>query len=103
VDKKVSAAIERTMAGPSSNDYAAAANYYHDNKKDLKKALEWIQKANAMDPQFWTLRRESLILADLGKKPEAIAAATRSLDLAEKAKNDDYIKMNKMSIAEWKK
>ncbi len=103
VDKKVADAIDRIMAGPSANDYAAAANYYHDNKKDLKKALEWIQKANAMDPQFWTLRRESLILADLGKKPEAIAAATKSLDLAKKAKNDDYVKMNELSLAEWKK
>jgi hypothetical protein len=103
VDKKVADAIDRVMAGPSANDYAAAANYYHDNKKDLKKALEWIQKANAMDPQFWNLRRESLILADLGKKTEAIAAATKSLDLAKKAKNDDYVKMNELSIAEWKK
>ena len=91
------------MAGPSANDYAAAANYYHDNKKDLNKALEWIQKANAMDPQFFTLRRESLILADLGRKSEAIAAATKSLELSKKAKNDDYVKMNELSIAEWKK
>ena len=94
------------MAGPSSNDYSAAATYYLTTKKDLNKALEWIQKANAMtakEPQFWTLRTESMILAELGKKKEAIDVAMKSLAAAKEAKNQDYINMNEASIAQWKK
>lgn len=72
-------------------------------QKDLNKALEWVQKANALNPQYWTLRKESLILADLNRKAEAIAVATKSLELAKKAANDDYIRMNEASIAAWKK
>jgi hypothetical protein len=106
VDAKVKASIDRVMAGPSSNDYSAAATYYLTTKKELNKALEWIQKANAMtakEPQFWTLRTESLILAELGKKKEAIDVAMKSLAAAKEAKNQDYINMNEASIAQWKK
>jgi hypothetical protein len=32
---------------------------------------------------------------------EAIKAANKSMELAEAAGNDDYVKMNKKSINEW--
>lgn len=103
VDKKVMAGIDKVMAGPSANDYYAAASYYHDAGKDLNKALEMIQKATKVEkPAFWQVRREALILADLGKKDAAIEAATKSKDLAEKAGNKDYVRMNEKSIKEWK-
>jgi hypothetical protein len=102
VESKVMASIDRAMAGPSSNDYFAAASYYHENGKDLNKALEWINLATAGDnPAFWQVRRKALILADLGKKQAAIAAAKMSMELAQKAGNDDYVRMNKKSLKEW--
>jgi tetratricopeptide (TPR) repeat protein len=102
-DAKVMASIDKVMAGPSASDLYAAGAYYHDSGKDLKKALEMVQKANASNAQYWTLRKESLILADLGRKEEAVAVATKSLELAKKAGNNDYIRMNEASIAAWKK
>jgi hypothetical protein len=102
VDKRVVADIERVMAGPSQNDYSAAASYYYD-KKDYAKALANIQKANAKDAKFWNVRTEALILADMGKTAEAIKAAEMSKKLAMEAKNDDYVRMNDKSIAEWSK
>ncbi len=102
VDSKVTADIKRVMAGPSGNDYFAAATYYHEAGKDLKQALAWIQKATSVEnPRFWQVRREALILADLGKHKEAIAVAKKSMVLAKEAGNDDYVKMNEKSIAEW--
>ncbi|WP_020534661.1 DUF2911 domain-containing protein [Lewinella cohaerens] len=102
VHELVMANIKRTMAGPSTNDYYAAASYLHDNGGDNALALEYIQKATAGDkPGFWMVRRESLILADLNRTQEAIAAAKRSLALAKEAGNDDYVRMNEKSIAEW--
>lgn len=104
VDKAVMANIERVMAGPSANDYYAAASYYHDSGKDIKKALEWIKKANAgSDKRFWQIRKEALILADLGMKKEAIEAAKVSIELAKTAGNTEYVKMNEESIASWMK
>lgn len=96
--------IEAVMNGPSANDYFQAATYYHTSGKDLNQALEWIKKATAGDsPRFWYLRRMSLIQADLGDKKGAIETAKKSMALAEKAGNADYVKMNKESIAEWMK
>lgn len=102
-EEKAMASIEKTMNGPGAGDYFAAATYYHDVDKDLEQAYEWINKSLEMgNPNaFWILRRKSLIAADLGKKEEAIAAAKKSLVEAEKAGNQDYVKMNKDSLKEW--
>ena len=103
-DKQVMASIERTMAGPSGNDYYAAASYLLSEKKDLPKALEWVQKANSMgEPRFWMVRTEALILAELGKTKEAIAAAEKSKKLAQEAGSAQYVSMNEESIKEWSK
>lgn len=102
VENKVMAQIDKVMAGPSGNDYYAAASYYHDNGKDLNQALEWVQKATAGDnPRFWQVRREALILADLGKYDEAIKVAGKSTELAKAAGNEEYVKMNEASVKEW--
>ncbi len=103
-DKIAIESIEKTMAGPSANDYFSAASYYRSSGKDLNKALEWVSKAVEMNPDaFWMSRQKSLIQADLGDTKGAIASAKVSLAAAEKAGNADYIKMNKESIAEWSK
>lgn len=104
VQSKVMAQIEKTLAGPTAGDYYAAGNYLLSVEKDLDKALMYVQKATkGENPRFWQVRREALILAKLGKTKEAIAAAKLSKDLAMKAGNDDYVRMNEKSIAEWAK
>ncbi len=102
-DAKALASIEKVMNGPSGGDYFSAATYYHETGTDLKKALEWVNKAVDMEGEdaFWILRRKSLIEADLGMKQEAIATAKRALASAEKAGNQDYVKMNTDSLKEW--
>ena len=103
-DEAVVASINAIMNGPSANDYFAAAMYYMQEGKDIQKAKEWIDKSVAMtkdQPRFWVLRNQSLIHAKAGNKTTAIAAAKKSLELAEKAGNADYVKMNKDSLKEW--
>ena len=96
------ASIEKVMNGPGPGDYFAAASYYHDAGKDLKKAHEWIVKATENEQDaYWMWRRRSLIEADLGMKQEAIASAKKSLAAAQKANNKDYVKMNQDSLKEW--
>lgn len=103
-DKKVSAAIEKVMNGPSADDYYAAARYYLESGKDINQAVVWMDKAIEMtkdNPRFWWLRQQSLIKAKAGDKKGAIKAAKASLEGAEKANNKDYIKMNKDALKEW--
>jgi hypothetical protein len=102
VDKRVMADIDRVMSGPSASDYYAAASYLHDSGRDLARALEYCSKANSMgEPRYWMLRREALILGDLGRYPDAIKVATRSMEMAEQAGDMNYVRMNKASIATW--
>ncbi len=102
-DAAVSESIKKTMSGPSSNDYYAAAVYYLQEDKDLKQAAEWIDKAIALRDgrPFWMYRQKSLIHAKMGDKKGAIEAAKISLEESEKAGNEDYAKMNKDSLKEW--
>lgn len=103
-DKTVEASITKVMGGPSANDYFSAASYYYAEKKDLNKALAWINTSIANgNEKYWVLRTKSLIQAELGDKKGAIETATKSLEMAEKDEDTAYIKMNKASIAEWKK
>lgn len=97
VEKK----IAEVLAGPTGRDYYLSARYYFSNDKDLEQAREWIQIANDKDPKFWQLRLESLIHAKLDDIDSAIAAAKKSLEMAEKAGNANYVRMNKASIEEW--
>ncbi|MEW7289320.1 DUF2911 domain-containing protein [Aquimarina sp. 2304DJ70-9] len=104
VHKKTMASIEKTLAGPTTFDYFRAALYLHESGKDLDTALEYIQKATkGNNPRFFQVHREALILADLGRKTEAITVAKRSLALAKKAGNDDFVRLNEESIKEWSK
>ncbi|CAM1335201.1 DUF2911 domain-containing protein [Tenacibaculum aestuariivivum] len=101
-DKGVEASINKVMNGPTANDYFNAAKYYLTENKDINKAKTWINKAVSMTkdkPRFWYLRQQALILAKAGDKKGSIKAAKASLKAAEKAKNADYIKMNKEFLA----
>jgi len=103
-DQMVSASIEKSMAGPSSDDYYSAAVYKLAANKDLDKAMSWIDTAVDMtsdQPRFWYLRQQSLIHAANGDTDGAIKAAKASLEGAKKAGNDGYIKMNTESLKEW--
>jgi len=103
-EKIAMASIEKVMAGPSVNDYFAAASYYYDTGKDKKQALEWLNMAIKINPKaYWMYQKKSMIQADLGDKKSAISTAKKSLDLAQKAGNNDYIKMNKEYITMWSK
>lgn len=106
VDSKVMAQIqEQVVNGQNVSQamYAAAANYYYDNKKDAKQALTWIKKANEKDAKFYTLHAQAKIQAMNKDYKGAIATAEKSIALAKEAKNADYVRMNEKLIAEWKK
>ena len=106
--KTAMANIDKALAGPSAGDYFSSGQYYYNSNGDMNKALEYVNKAISLakpgeDLPYWQLRQKSLIQAKLGDKTAAIATAKLSLAGAEKAKNNDYVKMNIDSIKEWSK
>lgn len=89
-----------------ASDYYAAGTYLFSVNQEMNKALEYVNKAIDMqegEAPFYMLRQKSLIQAATGDKKGAVETAEKSLKAAEKAGNDDYIKMNRNSILEWSK
>lgn len=103
--KTAMASIEKVLAGPSAGDYFSSAQYFYQSNGDLNKALAYIDKALDLNKEkpYWYTRLKSLIQAKLGDKKGAIETAKISLEAAKAAKNDDYVKMNTDSMAEWSK
>ena len=96
--------IAATMAGPSANDYRAAASYYLQEGKDMDQALEWMNMAiEKGGERYWIMRDKAMIQANLGDYKGAIASAQRSSELAKEAGNNDYVRGNDELIANWSK
>lgn len=104
--KEVLESINKTLSSKDAkgSDYFQAAAYYLESGMDLKKSLEYVRKANQLQPDtFYMLKLQSEIEAANGLKKEAIATAKKSLELSTKASNGDYVKMNTDNIAKWSK
>ena len=87
----------------NANAWFRAARYYFENKKDLGEALDMVSKSIELnDNPFWVLRLKSQILAAKGNYEEAIVFAKKSMVSAQKAGNDQFVKMNEEAITGWK-
>ncbi|HRG09851.1 MAG TPA: DUF2911 domain-containing protein [Cyclobacteriaceae bacterium] len=93
-DAKVMKSIEaNTSVNP--NNYFQAAVYYLETGKDVKKALEWVNKAADANPTaFWILYQKARIQKAAGDKAGALATSKASWEGAQKAGNRDYQAMN---------
>ena len=101
---KAMESINETMAGnPKPNDYYNAALYFLQENMDLNQAKNWMEIAIAKrdTPAFWMHYRYALILLELNDNKGALTASKKSLALAEKAKNKDYVILNKELIEKW--
>lgn len=94
IDGKIMAQIETAMKSEKP-PYFNAAMYYMEAGKDLKQAHAWLVKATEASPNFfWVWHQRANAEAKLGMKQEAIASATKSMQLATEAKNPDYVALN---------
>ena len=91
------------MAATSgTKPYFQAASIYYDHGLDLQEARQWAEAAVAEREAYFTVHLKAKILAKLGDKSGALAAANKSLELAATAKDAAYIKQNKDLIASLK-
>lgn len=94
VDSKVMAQINGLM-NRDNRPYFQAAMYYMETGRDMNQALAWFDKAVEQNPDaFWIHHQRANALAKLGKKEEARKAANKSIELARKAQNMDYVRLN---------
>ncbi|MDH4091862.1 MAG: DUF2911 domain-containing protein [Cyclobacteriaceae bacterium] len=97
-EDKVMKSIEASTKVDPGN-YFQAAVFYLENGKDLKQALEWINKAaEGMSSPFYVTHQKAKIQKALGDKAGALATANASLESAKKADNRDYQMMNEELI-----
>ncbi len=103
IDAVVMKNIEKLVI-TDSRPYFAAATYYYDNDKDLKLALEWVDKAFALNPKgYWIIHLKAKIQLKMKDYAGAIASAEKSKALAVEDKDDSYVANNDKLIAEAKK
>lgn len=103
VDAKIMKNIETVMAPNDRRPYYNAASYYYDNNKDMKQALEWVNKATELTPDaYWVWHLKAKIQLKLKDAKGAIETAEKSKSLALKDKDDAYVKNNDKLIAEAK-
>ena len=95
--------IETVMASDAKNKpYYQAAMFYYDHGQDLKQASEWVDAAIKQREAHYIVHLKAKILAKLGDKAGAIAAANRSIELAKNAKDTGYVKLNEDLISSLK-
>lgn len=97
-DAEIMASIDEAMKG-DKKPYLAAAQYYLNNNKDLDKALTWADEAVKANPAlpypyYW----KAQIQLKKGDKAGAKATAELGKQVAEKAKSDEYIRLNSQII-----
>lgn len=100
IDATIMAGIDKAM-NVDSKPYYQAASYYYENGKDLKLALEWVNKATEQNPKaYWVMLLKAKIEKKAGDKKACMSTCDKVIEMAKEAKNDDYVKMAETLKAE---
>ncbi|MEZ4738923.1 MAG: DUF2911 domain-containing protein [Flavobacteriales bacterium] len=97
--------IKEALAKPDvkAGGYNGAARFALDRNVMTKEALEWAQKSVKMDQKYWNTHTLARAQAANGMMKEAVNTANESMKLAQEAKAESYVKMNRERIEEWSK
>ena len=102
-DRVVMSQIEQAMKG-EKKPYVQAAQYYYNTGKDLTPAIGWLDESIKANPKsYYAYYWKAKLLQKQGKNPEAIAAATKSLEFVKEDKNEvskaEYMRLNQEVLA----
>ncbi|GAB3520750.1 DUF2911 domain-containing protein [Emticicia fontis] len=105
VDAKIMAEIEEktSKADATIDTYFAAADYYYQKGIHLDKALVWANKVIEQNKEYWAYQLVARVAAKQGNCAVALPNAEKSMELAKKAGDDAYIKLNQIVFAQCKK
>ena len=103
VDSKVMTSIEEAMK-TEKKPYFQAAQYYYDNSKDLSKALQWINAAEAADQKApWIKYWKARIQLKLGDKNGAALSSSAGIQAAQAMNLPEYVRLNSAVLIQSKK
>ena len=72
------ASFDKTLIGPSDNEYCNAGVCMANNGGDMDKVLSYIQKRTQGEkPGFWQVRQEAEVLAKMDTYKKAIEIAEK--------------------------
>lgn len=103
---KVVADARAAIAGAKSDDWRTplrAANFCLDNNVHLDEARQWAAKSLAAQETMYGYLAQARFAALDGKKAEAIALATKGIEVGKKSDPKIDTAMAERLIAEWKK
>ena len=105
VEEKIMAEIVEKTAKPdaTSDTYFAAADYYFQKGINLDQALGWANKVLEKSKEYWTYQLVARIAAKQNNCAVALPNAEKSMELAKKAGDDAYIKLNQAVFTQCKK
>ena len=101
--EKALANIKEKLSDPEADfrAYNASARYCVDHNIMLPEALGWAKTSVEKEKKFWNLYTLALAQAANGMYSDAIATSNESVALAQEAKYDAYVNLNKARIEEW--
>ena len=105
IDEKIMAEIAEKTAKPdaTTDTYFSAADFYYQKGVKLDQALAWANKVIEKDKEYWTYQLVARIAAKQNNCAVAIPNAEKSMELAKKAGDDAYIKLNQAVLSQCKK
>lgn len=103
-DAQITANIDKLMQGDvKKRPYFNAIQYYYENDKDLKKAMQWVLEAEKLEPNGpWYKLWKARIQLKTGDKAAAVATAQEGVRLAKASNDDEYVRLNEAVIAQAK-
>ena len=105
VDSKVMPAIQKAMENPLADVaglYHQSASYYFATRKDLKVALDWVNKSLEINKNlYFVWRLKSQIQAELKDYKGAVATAEIAREKAKEAGNHQVAQLIEGAITEW--
>lgn len=103
-DVQITSNIEKLMQGDiKKRPYFNAIQYYYENDKDLKKAMQWALEAEKLEPKGpWFKLWKARIQLKMGNKSAAIATAQQGVKLAKDSNDEEYVRLNEAIISQAK-
>ncbi|MBU6453248.1 MAG: DUF2911 domain-containing protein [Cyanobacteria bacterium REEB67] len=96
VDKLLSEIKDVMASDAKEKPYFQSALFYFNHGQDLEQAKKWVDAALVERDAFYIAYLKAQILAKLGDKPGALAASKHSTELAEKANDPAYVRLNQV-------
>ncbi|MEB0263785.1 MULTISPECIES: DUF2911 domain-containing protein [unclassified Mucilaginibacter] len=103
-DVQITANIDKLMQGDiKKRPYFNAIQYYYENDKDLKKAMQWALEAEKLEPKApWFKLWKARVQLKMGNKNAAITTAQEGIKLAKESDDDEYVRLNEAVISQAK-